>query len=251
MEGHWFAAVLACGEGAALSHQSAAALRGLISSAQTTIDVTIPRRAALSRQGLRVHRCTCLTPMDRTVVRGVPCTSLAWTLLDLATVVSHSELERACDQAEVLRLLDMAAVGELLSRRRGQPGTRRLRAVLGAGDVGEDIPRSHLERRFMGLCRRSGLPKPSVNAWITVNGEAMQVDFLWPARRAIVEVDGYRTHRTRQAFIRDRRRDRLLGCSGWQVARFTWDEVTGDADHVTRVLRNLLSRASGDSPNPP
>lgn len=111
-EGHWRAAVMACGPDAVLSHRSAAALQGLMSTAQTRIDVTVPRRSSLSRPGIRVHRYPCLIPVDRTSVDGIPCASVVRTLLDLTAVVHPLALERACDQAEVLRLLDWATLEE-------------------------------------------------------------------------------------------------------------------------------------------
>jgi very-short-patch-repair endonuclease len=116
--------------------------------------------------------------------------------------------------------------------------------VLDAGGLGDDVPRSELERRFLVLCRRAALPSPAVNAWLAVAGEEMQVDFVWHGSRSIVEVDGFRTHGTRRAFREDRRRDRLLELAGWRVVRFTWDDVTGDPDHVTSVLRELALTAS-------
>ncbi len=238
------AAVLACGPGAVLSHVSAAALHRLLSTARANVEVTIPRRAGLSRPGINVHRSTCLSDNDRTVVRGVPCTSVPRTLVDLAAVVSRPVLERACDQAEILRLVDWSAMYELLGTVRGRPGVRRLRVVIGTGDVGHAVPRSELERRFLALCRKAGLPMPAVNQWLTVAGEEMQVDFVWHGPRAIVETDGFRTHGTRRAFQEDRRRDRLLGLAGWRVVRFTWDDVTDDSDHVTRVLHGLLATSS-------
>jgi very-short-patch-repair endonuclease len=164
--------------------------------------------------------------------------------LDLAALVHRRALERACDQAEVLRLLDWSAMDELLSRAGRRAGVRRLTAVLDAGDIGSAISRSKLERRFLAVCRRASLPRPAVNEWLTVGGEEMQVDFLWHAHRVIAETDGYGVHRTRQAFVRDRRRDRLLSVAGWQVIRFTWDEVTKEPMHVTEVVRKLLARAT-------
>ncbi len=132
---------------------------------------------------------------------------------------------------------------ELLARARGRRGVRNLRAVLGS-EVGEGTPRSELERRFLALCRRARLPRPAVNQWLAIAGEEMQVDFVWHAARAVVETDGFRTHGTRQAFRRDRRRDRLLNLAGWRVVRFTWDEVTAEPTHVTEAVRNLLAGSS-------
>ncbi|HMC07007.1 MAG TPA: type IV toxin-antitoxin system AbiEi family antitoxin domain-containing protein [Solirubrobacterales bacterium] len=241
LDGRWMAAVLACGSGAVLSHRSAAALHGLLADVRAVIDVTLGRRSGRSVSGIRLHRLTCLPSVDCVSVRSIPCTSVPRTLLDLAGVVEPRLLERACDQADVLGLLDVVAVREAMARNPRRPGVRRLRWVLELGDLGENLPRSELEERFVSLCHNAGMPRPSVNEWITVSSEPMQVDFMWRDRRAIVETDGYRAHRTRQAFRRDRRRDRLLRLEGWQVARFTWEDVTGDPRHVTQVLRKLLA----------
>jgi hypothetical protein len=148
----------------------------------------------------------------------------------------------------VLRLLDCSAIDEALSRARGRAGVRKLRAILGAGGIGDQIPRSELEERFLALCRHARLPRPAVNAWITAASEAMQADFVWHKQRVIVETDGFRTHGTRRAFQRDRRRDQLLRLAGWQVIRFTWDDVTKEPRHVIEVVRKLLSGATRLSP---
>jgi hypothetical protein len=242
-EGHWMAAVLACGEGAVLSHRAAAALYGLFGWSRGTIDVTIPRRSALSRRGIRIHRCMRLTDADRVEVERIPCTSVSWTLLDLATTAPPHLLKRACNQAERLGILDMRAVKELVARRAGQPGVRRLSEVLHAGGAGEGIPRNELERRFLALCERAGLPRPSVNEWMAIAGEEMQCDFVWHAQRVVVEVDGWDTHRTRQAFEEDRRRDRVLRLSGWTPVRFTWGDVTNAPAEVEHTLWALLLAA--------
>ena len=128
----------------------------------------------------------------------------------------------------------------MLRQARGRAGVRRLRDVLGADEVGPGAPRSQLERRFLSLCRRAGLPRPAVNEWLTVAGEEMQVDFVWHGPRLIVETDGFNVHRTRAAFTRDRRRDRCLSLAGWRVIRFTWQEVTNEPRHVTEVVRRMV-----------
>ena len=243
VEGTWMAATLACGPGALLSHASSAALHGLLPTARATVDVTIPRRVGISRSGISVHRSTFLERAELAEVHGIPCTSVARTLLDLASVVPQPALERACEQAEVMRMLDWAAMEELLSRAQGRRGVHSLRAVL-ASSGAEGFPRSELERRFLALCRKAALPSPAVNQWLMIAGEEMQVDFVWWDSRVVVETDGYRTHRTRWAFTRDRRRDRLLTLAGWRVARFTWDDLASDAKHVTTVLRSLVTNPS-------
>jgi hypothetical protein len=242
------AAVLACGPGAVLSHGSAARLHGLVKGDQARMEVTVSRQVGLARAGIRVCRSTRLPPADRAVVDWIPCTSVARTLLDLAGRAPHRIVERACDQAEVLRVFDLAAMRELLARSRGRRGIRQLRLILGITDLGENVPRSELEARFLRLCRRAGVPPPAVNSWITLAGEEMEVDFLWQAERVAIETDGYETHRTRQAFKRDRRRDQIFELEGWRHVRITWDEVTRDPAHVVMVLRLLL--APGPPPTP-
>jgi hypothetical protein len=196
-----------------LSHRASTALHELLSVGGGPIDVTVPNRSARSRRGIRIHRPVALHPSERAVVEGIPCTSVPRTLLDLAAVVPLGVLETACNRAEVLNVLDMAAMGEVLERSRGRPGTRALRSVLQI-DLGEGVPRTELERRFLALCRQAALPSPNVNAWISLPGEEMQFDFAWHRERVVVEVDGWDTHRTRRAFQQDRRRDRLLRLAG-------------------------------------
>jgi very-short-patch-repair endonuclease len=188
-----------------------------------------------------VHRSTCLLPEDCVTVDGIPCLSVPATLLSLGAMSPRNVLERACNQAEINRSLDMKAMAELLGRRPAHPGASRLRAVLAMDGLGADRTKSHLERRFARLAREHGIPAPEVNAWIAIPGE-MQCDFAWHRERLIVEVDGWDTHRTRRAFHDDRRRDRLLQAAGWYVLRFTDRDVRGDPEHVTAVVRTLLQR---------
>src|SRR3954452_9014760 len=131
-EAHWMAAVLACGDGAALSHRDAAALYALRPSAATRIDVTIDSRNGRSRRRrIRLHRSP-LPAEEVTVIDGIPVTSVARTLLDLAAVVQMDALKRAIKQAERLRLFDLTDVRAVLHRNEGRPGARRLAAALTA-----------------------------------------------------------------------------------------------------------------------
>jgi predicted transcriptional regulator of viral defense system len=197
IKGKWMAAVLACGDGALLSHQSAATLHGLLKALSGPIHVTVPRRTPIARSGIRVHRSMCLVPDDRTEVDGIPCTSVAVTLLGVAATAPRNVVDSACNQAEVEGLLDMRAVREMLARRRTHPGTSRLRAALEVDGLGLDRTKSVLERRFLLLARKSGLPAPAVNAWMPIPGEEMQCDFVWHSQRVVVEVDAWETHGTR------------------------------------------------------
>jgi predicted transcriptional regulator of viral defense system len=243
-EGRWLAAVLACGPAAALSHQSAAALWGLRPTSRAVIDVTRPGRSERPRGGIHRHRARGLRPEDVTQVHGVPCTSVPRTLLDLSEQVGRRAVERALDQAEVLRILDARAVDDLLARSSGHRGAPVLRAVLAAHDPGRTVTRSELEERFLGICRRAGITQPEVNGWVDAPGGALEVDFIWRAEALIVETDGHRIHSTRSAFERDRVRDQRLVLAEWRVVRFTWRQIANDPDGVANVVRHLLDSSS-------
>lgn len=208
--GRWMAAVLATGEGAVLSHRSAAALWDIRPS-EGRIELTAPwaRRA---RQGLLLHRA--VLPADEvTTHEGIPTTTPARTLLDLAAVVDGHALQRALNEAEVRRLSGPHA---LLIRHPTKRGTAALRAL-----APQPHTRSDLEARFATFLSDRRFPTPLTNTLI----EGIEVDAAWPDRRLIVELDSYEFHRTRQAFENDRRRDRRLTAAGWRVMRVTWRDL--------------------------
>lgn len=235
------AAVLACGDGALLSHRSASALHGLVRTASVRVDVTITRPSPISRAGIAAHRRETITETDRTSVAGIPVTSVARTLLDLATILTASQLERACEQAVLEGVFDMRAMSELLGRSRGVRGIRRLRAVLALGDLGEDVPASGLERRYRELCGRAGLPKPELNRYLLLGDGYHKVDFLWRKERVVIETDGARYHSTGWQRRRDSDRDSLLDAHGFRHARISEKEIEmrpGDAvQRAARLLR--------------
>jgi hypothetical protein len=238
------AAVLACGPGAALSHRSAAALWGIRPSARTAIDVTVPRHLR-GRAHIDVHHANTVAAGDLTTVDRIPCTTVARTLLDLAAVVDRRALERAHEQAEILGVLGASAVEDLLRRSDGRRGAGALRAIVAEARPGDSLTRSELEERFLAICNAAGVPRPRINAWVPLDGgEGVEVDFMWPAERLIVETDGHRVHGTREAFERDRRRDRRLLLAGWRVARFTWRQLVRERDEVVATIRALLAAAS-------
>jgi predicted transcriptional regulator of viral defense system len=241
-KGHWMAAVLACGPGAALSHRAAGALLGIRPAARRGIEVTAPRRR--QRPGIDTYVAK-LTRADVTTVDGIPCTTAARTLLDLAAVVDRQSLEKAINEAEVLQLFDLKAVNAALERAGRRRGTAALRETLTNLDPLQARTRSELERRFLTLCRRAGLPPPEVNAWIEVGDEGFQVDFLWRRQRLVVETDGWATHSTRRAFERDRRRILLLMRAHFQTVPVTWRQVIHRPDEVIGALRAGLSGEGG------
>ena len=236
VRGRRMAAVLACGPGAVLSHRTAADALGLLPRASARIEISVPSRVPRRHPGLLVHRAAALQPDDCTTVDGIPCTTVARTLLDLAAVVGAAELARAIEAAEKRRIFDGRDIAAALERAPGQPGAGRLHTAL-ASYTGEPPPtREEFERRAHELFVRAGLPRPRVNALIDVAGEQFEVDFHWPDRRLIVEADSWEHHKTRAAFERDRRRDQLLTAAGWTVIRVTWRQLTQTPHQVIAAL---------------
>ena len=231
--GTWLAAVLACGDRAALFCRSAAALWGVRTTARRNVEVVTPRRGLRDRPGIDLHRTRVLTPDDVTIVDEIPVTTVARTLCDLAEVLDARGLQRAVHEAEVLRLLDTEAVERTAARLNGRRG---LKALLQAIRVEAPPTRSELERRFLELCADAGLPRPHVNT--TVCG--YEVDVAWPHARLAVETDGAAVHRTRRAFEQDRRRDFDRTVAGWRVVRVTWRRIRDEPHAVAAGLRALL-----------
>jgi len=237
LEATYMAAVLACGPKAVLSHRSAAHHLGLRPCSRQAVDVTAPGRTGKNRPRIDVHRATGLDKRDITIVNGIPCTTVARTLLDLAEKIDKTALERAVEQAEKLGIFDLTAVVDVTNRAGKMRGATKLQAVLKTYTPEPAFFRSELERRFLALCRTAGLPRPRTN---NVTG-ADEIDFTWPDRRLMVEADSHRHHGTRAAFERDRRRDQRLTAAGWRVVRFTWRQVDEEPEHVAATLRSLVA----------
>jgi very-short-patch-repair endonuclease len=239
------AAVLACGLRAALSHRSGAGLRGLRPDNRHRADVSLPGRSARSRPGIEVHASVTLTAEDITIVDGIPCTSVARTLVDLGDVVPRRAVEKAVEQAEILQLFDLREVERAIERAGPRRGAGILLSVLEELS-GPTLTASELEEAFLALCRNAGLRTPEVNVWMTLgDGSAIKVDFLWRRERLVVETDGHPFHRTRQSRERDTRRDVLLRLEGFEPVRFTGRQVVLEKEWVTRTLLTLASRADG------
>jgi very-short-patch-repair endonuclease len=245
-ESEFMAAVLACGPEAVLSHRSAGALWGLREDRRSSIDVTAPNRRGRMPAGIDAHRDGSLVPVDRSSLHGIPCTSVARTLLDLAAVVSVWELRKAISEAEVLRVLDHGALRNLIKRSRGRRGVARLRMLM--DDIHPDTKRtrSEMERRFLHMCERADLPRPDVNVSLRVDGMRLTPDFLWRDSGLIVEADGRRYHDTDSAFQIDRRREQRLQLAGWRVSRCTWEQIDREPRRLAETIRGLLAQS-----NPP
>jgi very-short-patch-repair endonuclease len=217
-EGRCMAAVLALGDGAAVSHRSAAALWRMLPPHDGRIDVTVPGDGGREpRKDIKVHRSSTFIADFRIVRDSIAVTKAARTLRDLHPAVAGDVYQRAVRRALDLRLIDSS---DLRSE--------------------EELTRSELERLFLALCRRHRLPQPEVNA----NVGPYEVDFLWRQRALVVETDGFRHHGDRSAFERDRAKDARLQSLGFRVLRFTHRQLTQDRSSVVAALRPLLHRGS-------
>jgi very-short-patch-repair endonuclease len=228
------AAVLACGSGALLSHRSAA-VHWLVVRHAPRYEVTVPGRR-VDRPGIVARGTRSLTEEDVAVIDGIPVTSPARTLVDLADVLSEQRLADTVHEAEVQRLLDVREVEAALSRVPGRRGGHRLRRVIAAYDGGPPMTRSEAEVRFLRLCAEHAIATPQSN--VLLGG--YEVDFHWPEARLVVEVDGAEAHHTRRAFHEDRRRDRTLAALGVQVLRVTWRDLGGGGAALAQEVRRVL-----------
>jgi very-short-patch-repair endonuclease len=212
------AALLACGEGAVLSHHSAVTLWGLRPGTARPVHVTIPgARGCPTLEGVRVHRSVRLTPADIQLHHGLPITSPARALLDVAADLTDRDVERMLDEGLfVLRILTLPQVADVLARA-GRPGKARLARVV-ANHRDSTRTDSPPEERLLGLIRAAALPEPHLQA----RRLDYRLDFFWPELALAVEVDAYGTHGSPARFEADRRRDsRLLTEAGITVLRLT------------------------------
>lgn len=233
-----FAALLACGQDAVVSHRSAAGLWEIASARDREVEVTVARRNCRGRDGIRVHRVAELDHQDRRTKRGIAVTSPARTLLDYAATASEDELERAVAQAYALGLVREPQIKAALARGPHRRGSGRLRAAIQDGHRPAHT-RSELERRMLRLLRAARLALPSANLPLA----GFEVDFLWPAQRLVVEVDGYRFHGHRAAFERDRRKDLALAGAGYRVIRITWRQLVDEPFAVVATIARILGQA--------
>jgi very-short-patch-repair endonuclease len=230
------AAVLTCGGGAFLSHGSAAALFGVGSEIDGRLEVSIRSPGERRRPGIRAHRRPKLRDEDVGVFERIPVTSPAQTIIDMAARLPRIEVERMVDEADRLDLIHPPELREALDEHPGQPGVARLRTWLDRRTF--RLTRSKLERWFLPLAARAGLPVPETKAW--VNG--FEVDFHWSALRLVVETDSLRHHRTPAQQTRDHERDQAHAAAGYTCLRFTHEQVRYEPERVLATLRPVARR---------
>jgi very-short-patch-repair endonuclease len=228
------AAVLAYGAGALLSHYAAAVVWGLRPAPARTIHVTVAGRDARSRDGICAHSVRRLHLRDAARRQGIPLTSAARTLLDLATQLNQRDLARAADEARIHRFVTDVSLKEQFERYPRHRGTAALTEVIRTEPA---FTRSEAERRLLELIRAARLPEPATNA----SSGGHEVDFLWPEHGLVVEVDGYAFHSSRSAFERDRRRDADLTRAGIAVVRVTWRQIADEPEAVVATLAAALA----------
>lgn len=234
--GRWMAAVLACGEGAALSHASAAALWGIRDKEGNQIEISVPANRAPRPKDIRVHRRASLIAEDVTRHRGIPVTTPTCTLIDQATRLSGNQLERAVDEADKLDLIDPDRLRRELDGRPKRRGVKPLRTLLDTATF--VLTTTELERKFLPIARRAGLPKPETQ--VKLNGA--DVDFYFRELALVIETDGLRYHRTAFQQKRDRVRDQTHTAAGLTPLRFTHAQVAFEPGYVEGMLRAVASR---------
>jgi very-short-patch-repair endonuclease len=228
--GKFMGAVLFCGGGPLLSHESAAALWGIRRDRTKEIHVTVSYGRTPKGRGIVVHRTTRDLRRETAVRSDIPVTSPLSTLIDLATYLPRNHLEAAINEADKLDLIAFEHVSAELAQMPRRPGVRKLRRLLGEHTF--LFTDSELERAFLRLVRRAGLPLPRTQQRIN----AYRVDFFWPDLDLIVEVDGGRFHRTPIQQTNDRTREHAHFLARLTPLRFTHGQIHYTPDHVVRVL---------------
>jgi hypothetical protein len=236
--GYWWAALLAYGPGSVLSHHSATVLWGLRRYRMRPIHVTsgCGRQGTRRREGIWIHRCK-MRPGEATVHEGIPVTTVARTLFDLAEGAPYEEVRKAAEAADRRNLLRLRDLEEVCDRSRGRRALRPMRRLLvelGAPAEG----RSPLEIRFAEFLREHGIPAPAQN--VLVLGH--EVDALWPAAKLVVELDSWEHHGDRGVFERDRARDPKLMLAGYRTIRITHRRLDSEAQEIAELIRALLGQ---------
>jgi len=231
------AAVLACGEGAVISHRSAAYLYGLLDRPTGPVHVLTGNRQLRGDPNFIPHQTSRLRPHEIRERDGIPLTAPVRTLVDLAATCSEEELHLAVAESFALRLTNLPSLRRALAAYRGRRGVARLGALLGGGP---QRTRSAPERRLLAAIRAASLPLPETN----VRLGRWEVDFLWRDARLIVEVGAFSTHSSPRAFERDRLKDAELAATGLTVQRFTADRVRREIDSVIGWISARLATAS-------
>lgn len=228
-EGFWMAAVLTCGAGAVLSHRTAAVLWGIAKPRRGQVEVSVPSPRDPRRRGIKVHRRVEVTKTTRI---GIPATTPAQTIIDLAPRLTERQLERTIDEADKLDLTHPEQLRDAAEGKQGK-GARIVRDLLDRRTF--LLTDSDLERLFIPIAEAAGLPTPETRTF--VNGH--RVDFHFREENLVVEADGGRYHRTPSEQRRDRVREHSHAVAGLTPVRFTHDQIAHEPQYVADILRRL------------
>jgi very-short-patch-repair endonuclease/predicted transcriptional regulator of viral defense system len=234
LEGRFLAAVMACAPDAVLSHFSAAALWGIVPWDHRHPEVSVAASVRRRHPGLRVHRSSMLAVRDVMRHRGIPLTSPARTLLDLAATLPERPLRRAARHAQALHRVNVRQLAEVLDRAGRRPGTAVLRRIIATGPA---PTRSELENVVLDLILRAGMQSPEVNVPLILDGRRVIPDFRWPGQHLVLEADGAAWHDGPIAKHEDAERQALLERNGERVVRVTWHQAITQPDHTLARLR--------------
>ena len=228
--GRWIAAILACGPDAVLSHRDAAALHGIRNDNRSRIEVTTPTHR-IGPSSVIVHRAR-LPDDERTVLHGIPVTSLFRTFLDLSRVVRDEQLRKAMNEAERQQLGDTLTLASFLKRHERHPGVQKLRSITPT----TRLTRSQLEDAFLTYCTEHRLPHPQTNT----TAAGYEIDALWPEHGLVAELDGYEFHHTRIDIADDNTKAQDLQAAGLTVARINGEHLA--SPRLAHRLRAMMRR---------
>ena len=230
------AAVLACGAGSSASHHAALGLYAVRPLPRGAVDVTVVGRRVRQR-GVRAHSTRFLHADERRELRGIPVTSPARALLEVASELTARELADAVELAQIKRLVTKAELARAIERSPRRRGVAALRALVEE----PAFTRSLAERKLVALLRAAKLPEPVFNALV----EHQEVDALWQRQRVVLEFDSYGFHATRAAFERDRRKTADLTRARYLVLRTTWNELTRHSHALIARIAEALALSGG------
>ena len=237
------AAILSAGGGAVAAMHTAAHLHGLSRvGALEPVEVCLPQSYKDEMYGVIVHRTRRLEPCDVCSVEGIPATTPARTLIDLAAVTDRRTLTALVDDAMGLGIVNRSWLHRRAGAlRKGRRGVGVLLAL--TGDGGEPAFRSWLERRAAHVLQVAGVPSPAWNEPVHERGRMLGIaDACWPEHRLIVEFDGMRFHASPDQRRADAERERNLVLAGWRVLRFTWLDVDQQPQKVAEAIQQALTR---------
>ena len=230
--GRWLAAVLACGDKAALSHTKGAALSDLRNCERSLVDVTVPARSRSGQRGIRIHRVRHLHPDDVVEIDGIRVTTIARTLLDLCDVLPAEQVRRAFEKAERMRELDYRALRLVAERANGRHALKVFLPLIAEDHSTAARVKSDLEARFLDFVRQRGLPMPAANSMVG----GYEVDAHWPGTKLIVELDSWDFHRSKRSFHADRRKWLHLRSQGFDVLVVTDPILRREQDRIAGAI---------------